>query len=293
MLLGWGAVGPDRKRSAPAVPPVTVHQVPDRRRHTLGMANHRPSPFLFASEGPRASGELGAFVAHAGPLLATSPRGDGHGVLVLPGFTGDDFSTRPLRWFLRRLGYHASGWRLGVNIGPTDRIIDGLIARFERLTRDGEPISLIGWSLGGIYARELAYLSPSLVRQVITLGSPFQIEDREQSNAGPLYDLLSTFHSSRVTDDVPPDEVRGDLPVPSTAIYTRTDGVVPWRSTREPDGPSRESIAVRGSHSGLGHNPRALRIIADRLSQPAGSWVPYALGAERASSRLTGPRSGV
>ena len=228
-------------------------------------------------------GELGAYVASIGPLLARSPRGDGHGVLVLPGFTADDTSTRPLRWFLGRLGYHASGWRLGVNIGPTDRIIDGLVSRFERITRRGEPISLIGWSLGGIYARELAYLYPTRVRQVITMGSPFQIQDREQSNAGPLYDMLSTFHSSRVTDDVPPDDVRGDLPVPSTAIYTRTDGIVPWRSTMEPDGPTRESIAVRGSHCGLGHNPYILRIIADRLAQPAGTWEPYQRRTPRAA----------
>ncbi len=86
------------------------------------------------SEGPRAFAELGWFAAAAGPLLARAPRGDGHGVLVLPGFLADDRSTRPLRWFLRQLGYRASGWRVGRNLGPTDRIIDGVLERFERLS---------------------------------------------------------------------------------------------------------------------------------------------------------------
>ena len=93
-------------------------------------------------------------------------------MLVLPGFLADDRSTRPLRWFLRRLGYRASGWRVGRNLGPTDRIIDGVLERFERLSANGAPMSLVGWSLGGIYARELARRFPDAVRQVITLGSP-------------------------------------------------------------------------------------------------------------------------
>lgn len=243
----------------------------------------RPGPLLLASEYPRAAGELGAFAAAAGPLLARAPRGDGHSVLVLPGFTADDTSTRPLRWFLRRLDYRAHGWRLGLNLGPTDHVLDGLVARFDRLTAHGEPISLVGWSLGGIYSRELAYLFPDRVRQVITLGSPFRISDREQSNAGPLYDLLSTFHSDRAETDRPPDEQRGPLPVPATAIYTRHDGIVPWEATMEPDGPRRESIRVHGSHCGLGHNPAVLRIIADRLAQAPGSWAPYRTGQRTAA----------
>lgn len=235
----------------------------------------RPGPLLLVTEYPRAVAELGSFAAGIAPLLACSPRGDGHRVLVLPGFTADDTSTRPLRWFLRRLEYRTSGWGLGVNLGPTDRVLDGLLARFERVTADGEPISLVGWSLGGIYARELAYLFPERVRQVITLGSPFRIIDREQSNAGPLYDLLSTFHSNRVATDSPPTEQRGPLPVPSTAIYSRGDGIVPWASSMQPDGPQRESVRVRGSHCGLGHNPAVLRIVADRLAQPRETWSTY------------------
>jgi len=235
----------------------------------------KPGPLLLASEYPRAAAELGAFAATVAPLLARAPHGDGHRVLVLPGFTADDTSTRPLRWFLRRLEYRAYGWRLGLNLGPTDHVLDGLVNRFARVASDGERISLVGWSLGGIYARELAFLFPDQVRQVITMGSPFRIGDSEQSNASPLYDLLSTFHSDRAETNRPPDEQRGPLPVPSTAVYTRCDGIVPWESTMEPDGPRRESIRVRGSHCGLGHNPAVLRIIADRLAQAPGSWAPY------------------
>ncbi len=241
----------------------------------VSSSTRRPGPIRFVAEGPRASSEFGAFLTAAGPLVARSPRGDGHDVLVLPGFTADDTSTRPLRWFLRKLGYRTHGWRLGLNLGPTDKVIDGLVARFTAVAGEDRPVSLVGWSLGGIYARELAYLYPESVRQVVTLGSPFRLDDREQSNAAPLFDMLSTFHSNRFADTDPNELPRPPLEVPSTAIFTRSDGVVPWRSTMEPDGPRTESIAVRGSHSGLGYNPRALKIIADRLSQPAGTWVPY------------------
>lgn len=218
---------------------------------------------------------MAAFVAAAGPLLARGPRGDGHRVLVLPGFTADDRSTRPMRWFLRRLGYRPSGWRLGRNLGPTQRVLQGMAERFDALSADGAPISLVGWSLGGIYARELARLRPHQVRLVITMGSPFRLDLGGASNARGLYELIGAVQGDRVRIDRSQLTDRGPLPVPSTAIYTRTDGVVPWRSSMEPDGPQCESIEVRGSHSGLGHNPKVLQIVADRLAQPLGGWTPY------------------
>lgn len=239
----------------------------------------RPHPALLALEAPRALGELGVYAA-VRPWLARAPRGDRHPVLVLPGFTASDNSTRPLRRFLRALGYHAHGWRLGVNLGPTDHVIDGLGARLADL-RDrypGERLSIVGWSLGGIYAREIARLEPSLVRQVITLGSPFGLTDGSMSNASPLYDTLATFHSPRAAGGLPPEPERPPLPVPSTAIYTRTDGVAPWQSCRQRVGATSESIEVPGSHCGLGHNPVALLVIADRLAQPAEEWRPFRAG---------------
>lgn len=232
-----------------------------------------PAPWLALSEGPRAFAELGWFAAAAGPLLALAPRGDGHRVLVLPGFLADDRSTRPLRWFLRRLGYRVSGWRVGRNLGPTDRIIDGVVERFERLSAKGAPMSLVGWSLGGIYARELARFFPDAVRQVITLGSPIGLTDPRAGNAAGASGLLSPFFSDRVRPGLA--DRSAPLPMPSTAIYTRTDGIVAWRSSRQPRGDRAESIEVPGSHCGLGHNPLVLRIIAERLAQPAGEWAPH------------------
>lgn len=192
---------------------------------------------------------------------------------MLPGFTANDRSTRPMRWFLRRLGYWPSGWRLGRNLGPTQRVLQGMAERFDSLSVDGK-VSLIGWSLGGIYARELARLRPDKVRLVITMGSPFRLDLGGASNASGLYDLIGSVQD-RVRIDRSQFADRGPVPVPSTAIYTRTDGVVPWRSSMEPDGPACESIEVRGSHSGLGHNPKVLQIVADRLAQPLGGWAPY------------------
>ena len=235
----------------------------------------RPSAALLLAEGPRAMGELGAMGASL-PLLRRAPRGDGHPVLVLPGFTASDNSTRPLRWFLRDRGYHVHGWRLGINIGPSDRIIDGLANRIVSLAEHhGAKISLVGWSLGGIYAREIARAGPDGIRQVITLGSPFRLTDREHANSGPLYDALSTWHSTRADAIRPPEDERPPFPVPATAIFTRTDGVAPWRSCIDEVGDRRENIEVRGSHSGLGFNPAALAVIADRLAQPEGEWAPF------------------
>ncbi len=238
----------------------------------------RPPPQLLLSESTRAGLEFGAMGAML-PVLRRAPRGDGHSVLVLPGFMASDNSTRTLRWYLRDLGYRTHAWRLGVNVGPTDRILDGMARRVESLAADarseGQPISVIGWSLGGIYARIMARQYPDAVRQVITLGSPFALDDRESSNAGPLYNVLSTFHSPRVDSMRAPESGRPPMPMPTTAIYTKGDGIVPWQSCMDEPGDRVENVRVIGSHCGLGHNPRALLVIADRLAQPVGEWKPY------------------
>jgi hypothetical protein len=223
----------------------------------------------------RAVLELGAFAASA-PALQFTPRGDGHPVLVLPGLAASDESTRPLRWFLRNRGYHTHGWRLGRNTGPSDRVRSGLRDRVRAIAdRHGRRISLVGWSLGGIYAREIARVAPDAVRQVITLGSPFRMLEASTRSDVPLRDTLGDpDHSGRMRRDV--DAGAGaTLRVPTTAIYTRTDGVVPWRLCVERPGPRRESVEVHGSHIGLGHNPAVLVVVADRLAQPEGSWAPF------------------
>ena len=147
-----------------------------------------------------------------------------------------------------------------------------MMARLEDLAgRYGRKVSLVGWSLGGVYARELARRQPALVRQVITLGSPFANEPKA-SNAWRLYETMS----GRQVDDWPEREVmKTPPPVPSTAIYTRTDGIVAWQGCREQKSATTENIEVEGSHCGLGHNPVVLYAIADRLALAEGDWWPF------------------
>ena len=145
----------------------------------------RPSRLLLAAEGPRALGEL-VWLQAARPLLASAPRGDGHPVFVLPGLAADDRSTVPLRRFLRGLGYRVHGWRLGANV-PSQETLGRLRDRLASLrAQDARPMSIVGWSLGGIYAREIARTSPEAVRAVVTLGSPFRPVPGHESHAAPL-----------------------------------------------------------------------------------------------------------
>jgi hypothetical protein len=235
----------------------------------------RPPSALLITEMPRALAELNA-LAHAAPLLQTLPRGDGRAVLVVPGFMGDDRSTAPLRCFLAGRGYRAMPWRLGRNVGPTDEIIDGMEVLLGRLAATGPRLSIVGWSLGGIFARELARAHAGVVRSVITLASPFQLHagERDLTNAAEAYDAASVLHSRRAGRFVP-FEGRPAMPVPTTNIYTRADGVVPWQSCVDIYGDCCENIEVPGSHAGLGFNPVVLSVIAHRLAQPDGGWRPY------------------
>jgi pimeloyl-ACP methyl ester carboxylesterase len=230
-----------------------------------------PARHLLWLEG-RALLEL-AGVVPALPILSRAPRGDGHPVLVLPGLGASDFSTRTLRRFLRGRGYSAHGWRLGRNLGPSPERAAAMVARLRELNeRHGRRVSLVGWSLGGIYARELARRFPESVRLVITLASPFRDVD-----AVNIPRFLRRGAESRPLPDQ--GEMRSrlasPLPVPSTAIYSRTDGIVAWQSCREVEGPERESIEVASSHLGIGHHPVAMLTIADRLAQPEGTWEPF------------------
>lgn len=209
------------------------------------------------------------------PALRRLPRGDGHPVLVLPGFSAGDRSTRALRDVLKRLGYRTYGWGLGVNVGPTSRILEGLVRKLDRAhRRRGEPVSIIGWSLGGIYARELARARPDQVRQVITLGSPIQMVAADESSAQPMYESLKKYHSPSFSRPVR-ESGRPLLPVPSTSIYTRTDGIVSWQACLVRRTGTSENVRVHGSHCGLGFNAAAITVIADRLAQPSGTWTHF------------------
>jgi len=233
-----------------------------------------PPVALLLTEGVRGLADLTAFWL-ATPWLATAPRGDGHGILVWPGLLAADSSTVPLRQFLRWLGYDARGWDLGRNRGPTDAVLTGLPRTLgDHFKRTGRPVSLVGWSLGGIYAREMARQYPSLVRQVITLGSPFAQTDPRQSYAEAPYQRLSSRHASAAR--VPTrEQVAQPINVPSTSVYSRWDGVVSWRTCIEPETAVHQNVEVRCSHVGFGVDPATLWLIADRLAAPVGQRAPF------------------
>jgi pimeloyl-ACP methyl ester carboxylesterase len=221
----------------------------------------------------RALYEFGAFVTGA-PLLAMIGRGDGHPVLVIPGFATSDASTRPLRRALRSHGYWVHGWRQGRNI-PSETVFNALPARLSELhERHGAKLSIVGVSLGGTYARELARAKPGAVRQVVTLGSPFRLRPGDRSTLSALVDRFGQEMPEPPGSDLP-EQDRPPVPVPVTCIYTRTDGLVRWHASIEAEGPERENVEVRGSHSGLATNLAALVVILDRLAQAPGEWKPF------------------
>ena len=233
-----------------------------------------PSALLALTELPRAIAEWGTLVVSMGSLLATAPRGDGHPVLVLPGFMTSDTSTRVLRRFLRMLGYDAHTWNLGRNLGTRAIGQEGehLIERLREIHEaTGQRVSLVGWSLGGVMARLLARKTPDAIRQVVTLGSPFAGSPKA-TNVWRLYELMS---GSRIDD---PNhrahlaEVAARPNVPCTAIFSKGDGVVAWQNCREEDTALSENIEVHGSHIGLGVNPAVLYAVADRLSLKDGEF---------------------
>ncbi len=233
-----------------------------------------PAPNLLWLE-QRALLEFAAMPVTA-PLLRRVRAGDGHPVLVLSGFTASDAATTPLRRQLRRWGYRAYGWRLGVNLGPTPDLPGKLMARLASIhDRDDRPVTLIGWSLGGIYARELARNAPGRVRSVITLAAPYRMTHADRSSLSAVMDRLGGRAAPEVAANWPGEDDRPALTVPATSIYTRTDGIVRWHTCIDRAGPQRENIGVRGSHSGLAFNPAVLYAIGDRLAQPVGKWKPF------------------
>ncbi|MEN0040513.1 MAG: alpha/beta hydrolase [Pseudomonadota bacterium] len=222
----------------------------------------------------RALPELAGFAAAVPGLLAATPRGDGQPVLVLPGLVTSDRSTISLRGFLSAKGYPTYGWEQGRNFGPLPGVEEGLKSQLARLAdQHGRKVSIVGWSLGGIYARQMAKMMPDLVRQVITLGSPFKGDPRA-TNAWKLYQYASG-HKVDDRDNHMGGIIAAPAPVPSTAIFSRSDGICHWENCMEDPSDIHENIRVRSSHCGLGHHPAAVYAIADRLAQPEGEWKPF------------------
>lgn len=233
-----------------------------------------PSLFWTLTEG-RGVLELNAFYS-ARLLLKRLPKGDGHPVIVFPGFVASDRSTKPMRSLLKDLGYKTFGWGLGRNLVFDDRReaqMRDLLAKVYKT--EGRKVTLIGWSLGGLFAREIAKANPEYVRSVITLGSPIS-GDLDHSNARRLYEFFNGPATSEMTARM--KTLAEAPPVPTTSIYTKTDGIVAWRGSVQKiseENPEVENICVPASHIGLGVNPLVMVALADRLAQKEGAWTPF------------------
>jgi len=226
---------------------------------------------------------------------ADLPQGDGHPVVIFPGLAADRHSIGPLKQFCKQLGYSTYDWGRGFNTGPQGDVnqwIDALAQEIDTLVRPHEQAtSLIGWSLGGIYAREVAKKLRGRVRQVITIGTPFA-GTPEQTNAGWVFRLVNG--QTPPVDRALSARLRVAPPVPTTSLYSRGDGIVAWQACIQGGRSDRaENIEVTGSHCGMGWNTEVLSIIADRLAQPLGAWQRHPDGDRppRAASGLGQPTS--
>jgi pimeloyl-ACP methyl ester carboxylesterase len=220
---------------------------------------------------------LRALFDYVGAHVGSQPLrvGDGHPVVVYPGLGGGALATSHLRSFLRHSGYTVHDWEGGVNTGP-EGILDDWLGSLDDRVRElhrshARKVSLIGWSLGGVYAREIAKRCPQSVRQVITLGTPFASLGGG-NHAGTVFKLLNKDKAH-----LPPEleaRLRERPPVPTTSVYSKTDGIVSWRGCIEKKTEFSESVEVSASHLGMVTHPQVLRVIVDRLSQPEGKWRP-------------------
>lgn len=234
----------------------------------------RPPRLAFLGLELAAINELGLMAASS-PLLKFAKRGDGHPVLVIPGFTANDTATAPFRKALARRGHNTHGWGLGRNVGSQSRLYDSAARVLARLAdQHGGKVSVIGWSLGGLYARELAREHPQLVRSVITMASPFRMRSGDLARATGLYHRLAPY-DPRFVGHLAREQDRPPIQPPVTSLYVRTDGIARWHTCIDVERPTTENIEIIGTHCGLMFNLAAIFAIADRLAQPEGDWKPF------------------
>jgi pimeloyl-ACP methyl ester carboxylesterase len=175
-------------------------------------------------------------------------------ILVLPGFGTDDRATLPMRWYLSRLGHRVVGWELGVHRPPVAPMVRAIVPKLEALASSaGEPVTVVGWSLGGIVAREAAHARPDLVAHVITLGSPLQYAPRRRG--------------------------KSPISVPVTSIYSKRDRVVSWENSVDRTTPGAVNIEVRSTHAGLGLDPAVWRVVAEAIDRRRAADIDGHVGA--------------
>jgi len=238
---------------------------PPRHAQPPGSAHHS---LLNSLSEIRALAEIGSYFGVRPLLERVAPRGDGHPVMVLPGFMASDTLTQGLRDFLGRLGYEVHAWELGRNPGLRLELCEKLEARIEAIRgASHRRVSLVGWSLGGMYARAIAHRRSDDIRQVITLGTPFRVS-AEDGGKGAIARMYMKLNPDASADPLMASGLaRLPTPVPSTSIYSTRDGIVQWESCVEHCDARRENIRVHGSHCGMTYNPLILAIVAERLGQ--------------------------
>lgn len=243
----------------------------------MQVTNRRPSTFHAIAEMPRVMLEVSALSMILPAVFAQAQRGSGQPVIVLPGFLGADDSTLPLRRFLTALGYPAQPWLLSRNNGHPE-LVERFGRRLYRLHKVyGKPITLIGQSLGGVFAHELAREFPDAVRSVITLGSPFAAEGSEDTNpmVARLFETMSGMTVEEMRELASVERSSEPLSQPNTSIYSKSDGVVSWKACLAKPSDHSENIEIIGSHTGMAMHPAVMQIIADRLVQDPDNWQRY------------------
>jgi pimeloyl-ACP methyl ester carboxylesterase len=245
--------------------PITNHCVTDGTDPTMTststeLRSRRPSLRLTAAEAVAFIGRGPRFPLDQ--IVATAPKGDGHSVLLLPALLCRDRYTAYVRRFLTIIGYSVHGWNLGVNIGPTRRLLDGATDRLIDLSDEHGPVSIIGFSMGGLFARWLALWMPDRVRQVITVCSP--IHEPARNFWLPMQPFLGLWPGVDLHKLM--DEVGQSLPVGGTFLFSRDDGLVNWEVCLDASVPPEDNIEISGPHVLIARNPQVMRILAERLA---------------------------
>ncbi len=220
--------------------------------------------------------ESGVYIG-AYPILSRAPKGDGHAVMVIPGLGVNDLTTKMMRLFFERCGYKVFGWGQGINSHYNEDVTCELDRRLSDLFDQYGKISIVGQCFGGLYALKLAHANPDMVRSVITLGTSLS----DPLNADRLRWLYKLLNGQDQLNDLDNDiselssDFPGRLPVPTTSFYTKTDGLIDWKSSICDEIGQSENIKIFTSHFGMGHNPLVLWAMANRLAQPKQAWEPF------------------
>jgi hypothetical protein len=235
------------------------------------------------TEAAKATIELTLGYATQEHLQRITPPSESRPIIVIPGFLGADWTTAYLRGFLMRKGHDAYGWHGGINTGPNERVLGHLDQHLDTIANahHGQKITLIGHSLGGVFAREMARAYPEYIEQVITLGSPFGA-GLHPNGINQLvrlaFALINGSDHFFMTDKEFAKQAATPPPVPTTSIYSRGDGIVNWKTCLNPTTQKKtQNIEVIGSHCGLVVNPLTMIVCADRLANADKKrWKPFA-----------------